>query len=72
MTTIQYYEIAPGRYAVGRSGERALAVIQRTTTGPGRPNYVGVRGRTPILPKGKRTKVSDLAARELARVARFN
>lgn len=67
------YQVAPGRFAWGIQGERALAVIQRVTKGPGRPKYRGVRGRTPVIDRRfKRVAPSGLMLRELDRVAQFN
>lgn len=70
MTYPNVYEIAPGRYAYGVQGQRAAAVIERVTTGPGRPKYRGVRGRRPVIDKRfKRIAPSDLILRELDRVS---
>lgn len=67
------YEISPGRYALGFRHEPAYAVVERVTTGPGRPTYRGVRGRRPTI-TGAMAKVapSKLLRTELVRVAQFN
>lgn len=75
MTKLNVYEISEGRYAYGTLGNRAIAVIERITRGPGRPRYRGVRGRRPTIDKAKghkRVSPSSLILRELSRVAKFN
>lgn len=73
MQNLSVYEIAEGRFAIGRRGEEAFAVVTRILTddGRGRPRYRGVRGRRPtITDKAKRvTPVSKLLRSELVRLA---
>ena len=49
-TWARVYDLGNGRFALGFRNRKALTVLARKLTkGRGRPRYIGVRGRRPLI-----------------------